>query len=192
MVTPSVPPQRLPVNLVRSGRKQPQREHCVPGCGWWGCLHNAQAFVRKVCQFSTIPIISLIDIDRCFLLSGFWPGQGSRVLEQIRLASADRAPVAGRLDQYSTNRRQWGCVQIASQANERQREAWSGLYRQARFLLFMTASRLGQGLVNRCDQLSQILRGGSMYDTEQIRSLFVFIAHVGKKGFQLHIQHVGK
>jgi len=40
MVTPSVPPQRLPVNLVRSGRKQPQREHCVPGCGWWGCLHN--------------------------------------------------------------------------------------------------------------------------------------------------------
>ncbi len=41
MVTPSVPPQRLPVNLVRSGRKQPQREHCVPGCGWWGCLHNA-------------------------------------------------------------------------------------------------------------------------------------------------------
>lgn len=36
MVTPSVPPQRLPVNLVRSGRKQPQREHCVPGCGWWG------------------------------------------------------------------------------------------------------------------------------------------------------------
>jgi len=29
------------VNLVRSGRKQPQREHCVPGCGWWGCLHSA-------------------------------------------------------------------------------------------------------------------------------------------------------
>ena len=41
MVTPSVPPQRLPVNLVRAGRQQPQREHCVPGCGWWGCLHNA-------------------------------------------------------------------------------------------------------------------------------------------------------
>ena len=39
VVAPSVPPQRLPVNLVRSGRKQPQREHCVPGCGWWGCLH---------------------------------------------------------------------------------------------------------------------------------------------------------
>src|SRR3546814_14511877 len=52
LVTPSVPPQRLPVNLVRSGRKQPQREHCVPGCGWWGCLHNAQAFVRKVCEYS--------------------------------------------------------------------------------------------------------------------------------------------
>jgi len=34
MVTLSVPPQRLPVNLVRAGRQQPQREHCVPGCGW--------------------------------------------------------------------------------------------------------------------------------------------------------------
>jgi len=39
MVALPVPPQRLPVNLVRSGRKQPQREHCVPGCGWQGCLH---------------------------------------------------------------------------------------------------------------------------------------------------------
>jgi hypothetical protein len=38
------------------------------------------------------------------------------------------------------------------------------------------ASRLGQGLVNRCNQLSQILRGGFMYDTEQIRPLFIFIA----------------
>ncbi|CAI8958102.1 hypothetical protein EMIT0P176_70092 [Pseudomonas sp. IT-P176] len=27
--------------LVRSGRKQPQREHCVPGCGWWGYHLNA-------------------------------------------------------------------------------------------------------------------------------------------------------
>lgn len=39
VVAPSVPPQRLPVNLVRPGREQPQREHCVPGCGWWGRLH---------------------------------------------------------------------------------------------------------------------------------------------------------
>jgi hypothetical protein len=38
------------------------------------------------------------------------------------------------------------------------------------------ALRLGQGLVNRCNQLSQILRGGFMYDTEQIRPLFIFIA----------------
>ena len=54
------------------------------------------------------------------------------------------------------------------------------------------ASRLGQGLVDRCDQLSQILRGGSVYDTEQIRTLFVLVIHVGKKGFQLYIQHIGK
>jgi len=26
------------VNLVRSGRKQPQRWICVPRCGWWKCL----------------------------------------------------------------------------------------------------------------------------------------------------------
>ncbi|MCY1312694.1 hypothetical protein D9M70_631380 [compost metagenome] len=31
-----------------------------------------------------------------------------------------------------------------------------------------------------------------MYDIEQIRPLFVFIAKVGEKGFQLHPQHVGK
>ena len=31
-----------------------------------------------------------------------------------------------------------------------------------------------------------------MYDIEQIRPLFIFIAKVGEKGFQLHPQHVGK
>lgn len=45
---------------------------------------------------------------------------------------------------------------------------------------FMSGSfsplRLGQGLVNRCDQLSQILGGCFVYDTEQIRPLFIFIA----------------
>jgi len=46
MVALPVPPQRLPVNLVRSGRKQPQREHRVPGCGWWGCLHLQAQFNR--------------------------------------------------------------------------------------------------------------------------------------------------
>jgi len=35
-------------HLVRSGRKQPQREHCVPGCGWWGCLHNAPRILFRV------------------------------------------------------------------------------------------------------------------------------------------------
>jgi hypothetical protein len=43
-------------------------------------------------------------------------------------------------------------------------------------LFLFPALRLGQGLVNRCNQLSQILRGGFMYDTEQIRPLFIFIA----------------
>jgi hypothetical protein len=31
---------------------------------------------------------------------------------------------------------------------------------------FLLALRLGQGLVNRCNQLSQILWGGFMYDIE--------------------------
>ncbi|CAI8946164.1 hypothetical protein EMIT0P258_60093 [Pseudomonas sp. IT-P258] len=48
MVTPSVPPQRLPVNLVRAGRQQPQREHCVPGCGWWGYHLNAMRVFSRV------------------------------------------------------------------------------------------------------------------------------------------------
>jgi len=63
MVTPSVPPQRLPVNLVRAGRQQPQREHCVPGCGWWGCLHNAPP-----CRTSSVshPSSFFSVICRCF------------------------------------------------------------------------------------------------------------------------------
>ncbi|MCP1500756.1 hypothetical protein J2Y86_005463 [Pseudomonas migulae] len=52
--------------------------------------------------------------------------------------------------------------------------------------------RLGQGLVNRCNQLSQILWGGFMYDCEQVRPLFIFVAQIGEKGFQLHAQHIGK
>ncbi len=68
MVTPSVPPQRLPVNLVRAGRQQPQREHCVPGCGWWGCLHNALLrTIPSVCintQFVRISRLSLPVVSR--------------------------------------------------------------------------------------------------------------------------------
>jgi len=68
MVTPSVPPQRLPVNLVRSGRKQPQREHCVPGCGWWGCLHNAPGLRSQgLPKFSMISFFApgSVNVPRC-------------------------------------------------------------------------------------------------------------------------------
>lgn len=55
MVTPSVPPQRLPVNLVRAGRQQPQREHCVPGCGWWG-HHLSESSVGPRRSCTEIPL----------------------------------------------------------------------------------------------------------------------------------------
>jgi hypothetical protein len=68
MVTPSVPPQRLPVNLVRSGRKQPQREHCVPGCGWWGCLHNVpkDPLSRNLIKNSSCPA-AMVPVQSGFL-----------------------------------------------------------------------------------------------------------------------------
>ena len=53
--------------------------------------------------------------------------------------------------------------------------------RHVGLLCSFLALRLGQGLVNRCNQLSQILWGGFMYDIEQIRPLFVFIAKVGEE-----------
>ena len=40
-------PSMLACHLVRSGRKQPQREHCVPGCGWWGCLHFKKSSIAQ-------------------------------------------------------------------------------------------------------------------------------------------------
>lgn len=55
----------------------------------------------------------------------------------------------------------------------------------------LRGSRLGQGLVYRCYQLSQILRGGFVNDTEQISPLFLFIAQIGEEGFQLHSQYFG-
>ncbi|MDT0953190.1 hypothetical protein RNS80_13120, partial [Staphylococcus pseudintermedius] len=48
----------------------------------------------------------------------------------------------------------------------------------------LRGSRLGQGLVYRCYQLSQILRGGFVNDTEQISPLFLFVAQIGEEGFQ--------
>jgi len=55
-----------------------------------------------------------------------------------------------------------------------------------------SALRLGQGQVYRCYQLSQVLRGGFVNDTEQIRPLFVFVAQICEKGSQLHPEYIGQ
>jgi len=57
-------PNMLACHLVRSGRKQPQREHCVPGCGWWGCLHNAPPCITP--SVST-PFVFLSAVCRYFI-----------------------------------------------------------------------------------------------------------------------------
>ncbi len=63
MVALSVPPQRLPVNLVRSGRKQPQREHRVPGCGWRGRLHFRPAIFRRPSTLLSVALQYLLDLS---------------------------------------------------------------------------------------------------------------------------------
>lgn len=63
MVALSVPPQRLPVNLVRSGRKQPQREHRVPGCGWRGRLHFRPAIFRTPPPLLSVALQYLLDLS---------------------------------------------------------------------------------------------------------------------------------
>ncbi len=68
----SVLPQHQPVDSVRSGRKQPQQETCVPGCSWQGlhqfplCIHS---LVKNLKNLKLILLTGLYAIADC--LYGF-------------------------------------------------------------------------------------------------------------------------
>ena len=144
MVTPSVPPQRLPVNLVRSGRKQPQREHCVPGCGWWG--YHLNALLLPLGQSPAHPLCQqrLLNPAVCCPPSA----SRSRVSSAVCLPPQNIAAAVC-------------CAFLGA----RKRHSRGNDQRCLCCWLFL-ALRLGQGVINRCDQLSQILWGGFVYDTE--------------------------
>lgn len=137
MVTPSVPPQRLPVNLVRSGRKQPQREHCVPGCGWWG--YHLNVLLQPRWQSPAHPRCQLHLLNPAVFARRAFLGPGFLLLS----ASPQKNVVAAVC-----------CAFLRA----RKRHSRGNDQRCLCCWLFM-ALRLGQGVINRCDQLSQILWG---------------------------------
>ncbi len=50
-------------NMLRSGRKQPQREHRVPGCGWRGRLHFRPAIFRTPPPLLSVALQYLLDLS---------------------------------------------------------------------------------------------------------------------------------
>ncbi len=101
MVALSVPPQRLPVNLVRSGRKQPQREHRVPGCGWRGRLHFRPAIFRTPPPLLSVALQYLLDLSAAlhfldvFSIASTGTSAESRTMQLTAVSSSCAASWSG-------------------------------------------------------------------------------------------------